>query len=151
MAIWAALGLPASSSPKPKQISIHLPCVLIHAPLSYRMTNTGIFNGIWYRHLHAPCLSVGDMHSAAFFFLQVQYAKPSHLVTQNRNLNVDIFLGCLFIWLVTKRNPRSTRSPARSPRQVPLLRGDILAVSSQPLKIAQRDFWCAFYVRIMET
>ena len=36
------------------------------------------------------------------------------------------------------------RSPARSPRQVPLLRGDILAASSQPLKIAQRDFGVRF-------
>ena len=34
---------------------------------------------------------------------------------------------------------RASRSPARSSRQVPLLRGDILAVSSQPLQIAQRD------------
>jgi hypothetical protein len=38
----------------------------------------------------------------------------------------------------------SERSPARSARQVPLLRGDILAVSSQPLQIAQRDFGVRF-------
>ena len=37
-------------------------------------------------------------------------------VTQNRNLNADIFLGCLFIWLVTKRNPRSTHSAHTEPQ-----------------------------------
>jgi hypothetical protein len=31
-------------------------------------------------------------------------------------------------------------SPTRSPGQVPLLRGDILVVSSKPLQIEQRDF-----------
>jgi hypothetical protein len=36
------------------------------------------------------------------------------------------------------------RLPARSPRQVPLLRGDILVVSSKPLQIAQRDFGVRF-------
>ena len=45
----------------------------------------------------------------------------------------------------------SERSPARSARLVPLLRGDILAVSSQPLQIAQRDFGVRFYVRIIKT
>ena len=39
---------------------------------------------------------------------------------------------------------RRGRSPARSLRQVPLLRGDILVVSSQPLQIAQRDFGVRF-------
>jgi hypothetical protein len=50
------------------------------------------------------------------------------------------------VWVVVVGGRYGCDHPrdARSPRQVPLLRGDILAVSSQPLQIAQRDFGMRF-------
>ena len=64
-------------------------------------------------------LGMGTMHGAA-----------DH-TARGKLLDIDIRHPLLLSW---------SWSPARSPRQVPLLHGDILVVSLKPLQLVQRDF-----------